>query len=99
MNMVGNQVLSVIDPDFIGNATEWLVLCQKHRCTDSSRNQQAVRRIIAEDPSHGEALSITSVKYGRISPENARWEGIRRSRTSTCKGALWSICQTMRWGS
>src|SRR5438876_880083 len=48
MSMVGNQVLSVIDPDFIGNAAEWLVLSHKHRCTDSSFNHKAVRRIMSD---------------------------------------------------
>ena len=40
LNMVGNQVLSVIDPDFIGDAAEQLVFCRQHRCTDSRRDRR-----------------------------------------------------------
>src|SRR6266568_7950546 len=73
LNMVGNQVLSVIDPDFIWNATEWLVFCDKHASADRCRHQKTIRRIIAKESCHDQAGST-------INHQRQIWTDLARYR-------------------
>ena len=58
--MVSNQVLSVVDPDLIGNPAKGLVAAGQHRVTDRSCHHEAIGRIIAEPSSHDQARSAVN---------------------------------------
>src|SRR5712692_10226905 len=73
MNMIGNEILSVIDPDFAGNAAERLVLCGEHASADCSCDHEAIWWIITEESRHHQARGAinherqirTNLAFGR----------------------------------